>query len=273
MLRSSKAKKQAGRFGRQLGLGSGAATAKIVPGLGDEDDKLIELGGFPYNSSFNSSHSSSVLPIAGDSHAQHFQDSNANEPLDVRKLRDAQSEYTQLRRQVCTLPEGLMKSSLSEAAENIEKNINHLTDVVRQREDREAQIRYQIEAEEAAKEEARVKALEATIRLHEMNDLQKAMRTMGNRQHLNREMKERLQAHKDRITAARAAGHTVWIEAYDPQCDALYYCHPDKKLSNGQIRWDAPEYYIMADEDAAMRSVICIQCMYRAKMARRVGQS
>ena len=98
-----------------------------------------------------------------------------------------------------------------------------------------------------------------------MNDLQTAIRNAGANTHLKREVQEKLQAHRNRIAKARKAGEVIWIEAYDPKVGSVYYHHPDKQ----EVRWDRPSFYVMADEDDQMRSVICIQCMYRAKIARQ----
>ena len=74
-----------------------------------------------------------------------------------------------------------------------------------------------------------------------------------------------VQAEAARRRSGGAALENTWVEVFDPAANAYYYYG----TASGAVTWDKPSSYVMAAEDELMRSVIRIQCMYRAGRARR----
>ena len=57
----------------------------------------------------------------------------------------------------------------------------------------------------------------------------------------------------------------VWIKQWDPTNNAYYYYNSD----TGDAQWDEPPGYVDGATDETVVAVLKIQCMYRARNARR----
>jgi hypothetical protein len=56
-----------------------------------------------------------------------------------------------------------------------------------------------------------------------------------------------------------------WVKEYDPESKAYYYYHAAERYSV----WEEPDDFIEGGDNAEMKSVLLIQCSFRAKVARR----
>lgn len=67
------------------------------------------------------------------------------------------------------------------------------------------------------------------------------------------------------LDQADLQSENVWVEVYDPFHKVVYYyCS-----ATGETRWDAPTFFISANEDKAMAAAIAIQSLSRSFLARR----
>lgn len=101
-------------------------------------------------------------------------------------------------------------------------------------------------------------------------DLERVLKVKLQEARLGDSTRARLREHLAKQQAAREQGLVdVWVECYDPASDGFYY---HNRQSN-EVTWEKPAEYVMAADDDMMRAVVKIQCLFRAKMARRRAEA
>eukprot|EP00948_MAST-09A_sp_MAST-9A-sp1_P003634 g3634.t1 len=83
--------------------------------------------------------------------------------------------------------------------------------------------------------------------------------------------KSAIQAQVDKRKASLKAKMEInrWVECYDPDSGHYYYYNVDTHESV----WDKPEEFVPGLEDDEINAVLKIQCMFRAKVARRKAEA
>ena len=112
-----------------------------------------------------------------------------------------------------------------------------------------------VDPEEAARQKAEAE-----------KKLSKALKVKLEEAKMDDATRKKLKIAKAKLKDAQSQGLLdKWIECYDPSADGFYYYNQ----VSGETTWDKPKDYVMAADDEMMTSVVKIQCLFRAKMARR----